>query len=289
MKGIVLAGGSGTRLDPMTRVVGKQLQPVYDKPMIYYPLATLLDAGIRDVLLISSPGDTPRFQDLLGDGSQWGMSIGYAIQRRPEGIAQALIIGSDFIAGEEVVLILGDNIFHGETGLAETVRTFAAGATVFGYPVTNPTRYGVVELDRAGSVLSLEEKPLHPRSNLAVTGLYVYDATAVDIARGLQPSDRGELEITELNRWYAQKGLLKVVTIGRGTAWLDSGTHASLLDAANFVATIERRQGLKIACLEEIALIRGFIDESDLEESVSGMPESAYRAYLERVLREAKT
>lgn len=289
MKGIVLAGGSGTRLDPMTRVVGKQLQPVYDKPMIYYPLATLLDAGIRDVLLISSPGDTPRFQDLLGDGSQWGMSIGYAIQRRPEGIAQALIIGSDFIAGEEVVLILGDNIFHGETGLAETVRTFGAGATVFGYPVTNPTRYGVVELDRAGSVLSLEEKPLHPRSNLAVTGLYVYDASAADIARGLQPSDRGELEITELNRWYAQQGLLKVVTIGRGTAWLDSGTHASLLDAANFVATIERRQGLKIACLEEIALIRGFIGVSDLEVSVSGMPESAYRAYLERVLREART
>jgi glucose-1-phosphate thymidylyltransferase len=286
MKGIVLAGGSGTRLDPVTRVAGKQLQPVYDKPMIYYPLATFLEAGIREVLVISTPSDTPRLRDLLGDGAQWGMSIEYAVQNAPRGIAESLVIGRQFIGSDHVALILGDNIFHGDIGFHEAVASFDGGASVFVYPVLDPHRYGVIELATDGSVLSIEEKPRSPRSHLAITGLYLYDSKAVDVASSLEPSARGEIEITDVNRWYAGRGDLNVVTIGRGAAWLDSGTHESLLDAANFVATIERRQGLKIACLEEIAYSRGFITLTELASTIAAMPPSQYRDYLDRVASE---
>jgi glucose-1-phosphate thymidylyltransferase len=286
MKGIVLAGGTGSRLDPVTRVACKQLQPVYDKPMIYYPLSTLLEAGIRTVLLISTPSDITRFEELLGDGSQWGMEISYATQVRPAGIAESLIIGEDFIDGDDVVLILGDNIFHGDIGLVDAVSSFGGGATIFGYPVRDPERYGVVEVADDGSVVSIVEKPREPRSNIAVTGLYIYEPSVVDVAGRLTPSDRGELEITDVNRWYAEQGRLSVVTIPRGAAWLDSGTHESLLDASNFVATIERRQGLKIACLEEIALANGAITRDALVASVDSMPASSYREYLVRILGE---
>jgi len=285
VKGIILAGGSGSRLDPITRVASKQLQPVYDKPMIYYPLATLMEAGIREMLLISTPHDVSRFEALLGDGSRWGIDLTYAEQPRPEGIAQALLIGADFIAGDSVALILGDNIFHGDFGFGELVEYFTSGAVVFAYPVKDPERYGVVELD-GDRVVALVEKPEDPRSNLAVPGLYVYDVRAVEITRGLEPSVRGELEITDLNRAYLDMGELRAMQLRRGVAWLDSGTHASLLEASNFIATIERRQGIKIACLEEVALDHGFISPEDLSDVISQMPASEYREYLETVLAE---
>jgi glucose-1-phosphate thymidylyltransferase len=287
MKGIVLAGGAGSRLDPITRVASKQLQPVYDKPMVYYPLATLLSAAIRHVLVISTPDDVPRFEALLGDGSQWGMELEYAVQEEPRGIAQAFLIGEAFIGTDNVTLILGDNIFHGDIDLEGIVDRFSGGATIFGYPVRNPQRYGVVELDVDGHVLSMVEKPAAPPSNLAVPGLYVYDAEVVSIAKNLQPSNRGELEITDVNRAYADRDALSVIQLGQGIAWLDSGTHESLLDAANFVATIERRQGLKIACLEEIAFQRGYVDATAIRSLVEGMPQSGYRTYLESLLSQA--
>ncbi|MEX2653201.1 MAG: glucose-1-phosphate thymidylyltransferase RfbA [Acidimicrobiia bacterium] len=284
MKGIVLAGGAGSRLDPITRVASKQLQPVYDKPMVYYPLATLLDSGIRDILLISTPDDTPRFESLLGDGRQWGVSISYGVQAAPGGIAQAFLVGGDFIAGDSVALILGDNIFYGDLGLPAVVEGFIEGALIFGYPVSDPGRYGVVEVGENGRALSLEEKPERPRSNLAVPGLYLYDAGVVEIAKQLSPSDRGELEITDINNTYLERGQLRVIRLGQGVAWLDSGTHDSLLEAANFIATIERRQGLKIACLEEIAFRLGYVDEAHMLGLITGMPESGYRDYLERMM-----
>lgn len=286
MKGIVLAGGAGSRLDPMTRVAVKQLQPVYDKPMIYYPLATLLEAGLREILLISTPADVPRFEALLGNGSQWGIRLTYAVQPEPKGIAEALLIGSDFIAGESVALILGDNIFHGNIQLKGIVDSFSTGAVIFGYPVNDPRRYGVVELDDDNRVISLVEKPESSLSNLAIPGLYLYDNQASYLASLLAPSARGELEITDLNQAYFELGQLRAVPLGRGIAWLDSGTHESLLEAANFIATIERRQGLKIACLEEIALQMGYITVGQLHAVIDEIPDSGYRAYLERVASE---
>ncbi len=284
MKGIVLAGGAGSRLDPITRVASKQLQPVYDKPMIYYPIATLMDAGISDILLISTEHDVPRFADLLGDGSQWGISIQYAIQERPEGIAQAFLIGANFIGGESVALILGDNIFYGGNGFREHVERFDAGATIFGYPVRDARRYGVVEIGDRGQVLSVEEKPQSPRSNLAIPGFYLYDDRVVEFARRQTPSARGELEITDLNATYLELGELNAVRLGRGVAWLDSGTHESLLQAANFIATIEARQGYKIACLEEIAYEQGYLSRAALADLVASMPVSGYSDYLRDVV-----
>ena len=286
MKGIVLAGGAGSRLDPITRVASKQLQPVYDKPMIYYPLATLMLAGIRDLLIITTPHDGPRFEELLGDGSQWGIVITYATQAKPQGIAQAFIVGAEFVGGDPVALILGDNIFYGYMGLEDAVRGFSDGAMVFAYPVGDPERYGVVEFDESGRAVSLEEKPAKPKSRYAVPGLYLYDGRVVDVARNLEPSGRGELEITDLNRVYLGWGELMVNVLGRGVAWLDSGTHDSLLEAANFIATIERRQGRKIACLEEIAYRSGYVDLDDMRRLVDAMPNSSYRGYLEGVLEE---
>ena len=286
MKGIVLAGGAGTRLYPLTQVASKQLQPVYDKPMVYYPLATSLGAGIRDVLLISTPHDVPRFESLLGNGSQWGMDITYAVQPEPRGIAQAFLIGSTFVDGEAVALILGDNIFHGNIGLGPLVASFTSGAHIFGYPVRDPERYGVVDLDADDNVRSLVEKPSEPISNLAVPGLYLYDDRVVEMTEGLQPSGRGELEITDLNQAYLDRGELVATRLGRGIAWLDSGTHESLLEASNFIATIEHRQGLKIACLEEIALRTGAISFPEFEALVDDMAHSSYREYLERVVAE---
>ena len=284
MKGIVLAGGAGSRLYPLTRVASKQLQPVYDKPMIYYPLGTLMSAGIREVLLITTPEDIGRFEYLLGDGSQWGIDLSYAVQPEPKGIAQAFLVGEEFIAGESVTLILGDNIFYGRIGLEEVVGEFQQGAYVFGYPVADPERYGVVDFDSAGKVLSIEEKPAQPKSRYAVPGLYVYDDQVVDIAKNMAPSARGELEITDVNRAYLGAGTLHVQLFDRGVAWLDSGTHDSLLEAANFIATIEHRQGIKIACLEEIALERGFVSEEQVAVVVANMPNSGYRTYLEALL-----
>jgi len=286
MKGIVLAGGAGSRLDPITRVASKQLQPVYDKPMIFYPLATLMDAGIREILLISTPEDTPRFESLLGDGSQWGIDLRYAVQAQPRGIAEAFLVGEGFISDDSVALILGDNIFYGDLGLSRLVDGFESGAVVFGYPVQDPQRYGVVEIDGDGRVVSLEEKPMSPRSNLAVPGFYLYDQRVVDVAKSLSPSARGELEITDVNRFYMGEGSLRAIRLGRGIAWLDSGTHESLLEAANFIATIEHRQGLKIACLEEVALTKGFVTTGRLRELLAGMPASAYREYVQRVVDE---
>ena len=285
VKGIVLAGGSGTRLDPITRVASKQLQPVYDKPMVYYPLATLMEAGIRDILVISTPTDIPRFEALLGDGSQWGIAIEYAIQGEPKGIAEALIIGQAFIGGQPVALILGDNIFHGDFGLADIIATFDHGAVIFAHPVKDPRRYGVVEID-GSNVVSIEEKPERPRSQFAIPGLYLYDHRAPELASRLRPSARGELEITDLNRTYLERGELSARKLERGIAWLDSGTHDALLEAANFIATIERRQGVKIACLEEIAYRMGHLDAAGLAALVAGMPASSYREYLEDVLGE---
>jgi glucose-1-phosphate thymidylyltransferase len=287
VKGIVLAGGAGSRLDPITRVASKQLQPVYDKPMIYYPLATLMEAGIGDILLITTPDDVPRFQELLGSGDRFGISLEYAIQPEPRGIAEAFVIGEEFIAGDPVTLILGDNIFYGAIGLESIVRNLGIGAVIFGYPVRDPERYGVVEFDDDGRVLGLEEKPSRPRSKYAIPGVYVYDDQVVEIARAVKPSDRGEKEITDVNRAYLERGELHVSLMDRGVAWLDSGTHDSLLDAANFVATVEHRQSIKIACLEEVALRAGFLDHRQLQSIVDGMPGSSYRQYLERVLDES--
>jgi len=287
-KGIVLAGGAGSRLYPLTLVASKQLQPVYDKPMIYYPLATLMAAGIRDILLISTPHDIPRFQSLLGDGSRWGISLSYAVQPEPKGIAQAFLIGEQFIDRQPVCLILGDNIFYGKMHLDRLVADFSVGARIFGYYVTDPERYGVVEFDNDGKVLSIEEKPAQPKSHYAVPGLYLYDEQICEVARSIAPSARGELEITDVNLDYLHRGQLQVERLGRGIAWLDTGTHKSLLEAGNFIETLEARQGLKIACLEEISLRRGFIDCTVMEQVIAATPASSYREYLQRVLQEAQ-
>jgi glucose-1-phosphate thymidylyltransferase len=285
-KGIVLAGGAGTRLYPLTLVASKQLQPVYDKPMIYYPLSTLMMAGINDILIISTPQDTPRFEALLGDGRRWGISLTYKVQPEPKGIAQAFLVGEEFIDGNAVCLILGDNIFYGKLELDRIVGDFLDGATIFGYPVTDPERYGVVEFDRSGKVLSIEEKPAQPKSHYAVPGLYLYDRNVVEITRNLKPSPRGELEITDVNLEYLQRGALRVEKLGRGIAWLDTGTHMSLLEASHFIGTLEARQGLKIACLEEIAFRMGFIDQAQMGTLIQETPRSSYRDYLEMVLRD---
>jgi glucose-1-phosphate thymidylyltransferase len=285
-KGIVLAGGAGNRLYPLTLVASKQLQPVYDKPMIYYPLATLMMAGIEDILIISTPQDIPRFEALLGDGSRFGINLTYKVQPEPKGIAQAFLIGEDFIANDPVCLILGDNIFYGKMGLDRIAGSFTQGAMVFGYPVHDPERYGVVEFDKEGKVLSIEEKPAKPKSHFAVPGLYLYDGNVVDITKNLKPSVRGELEITDVNLAYLQRGELQVEKLGRGVAWLDTGTHTSLLEASHFIGTLEARQGLKIACLEEIAFRKGFINAAGLERIIGETPKSSYRDYLTQVVRE---
>lgn len=287
MKGIILAGGSGSRLYPATRVVSKQLLPVYDKPMVYYPLTTLMLAGIRDVLLISTPQDTPRFSQLLGDGRDWGLNITYAVQDKPAGIAQAFIIGADFIGSDACALVLGDNIFYGDA-LATDMQAAARkpqGATVFAYPVSDPQRYGVVEFDGGCKAVSIEEKPARPKSRYAVTGLYFYDNGVLDIARGIRPSARGELEITDVNREYLRRGTLDVMVMGRGMAWLDTGTHASLLEASMFIETIEKRQGLKVACPEEVAWRMGYIDAQALDR-LAAQAGSDYGRYLRELLNE---
>ncbi|MGD9608412.1 MAG: glucose-1-phosphate thymidylyltransferase RfbA [Desulfovibrionaceae bacterium] len=289
MKGIILAGGSGTRLYPITRVVSKQLLPVYDKPMIYYPLSVLMLAGIRDILIISTPTDLPRFQEMLGDGTQYGMTFSYKVQPRPEGLAQAFLIGEDFIGNDSVCLVLGDNIFYGQ-GLAHVLQraaTLTQGGIIFGYKVRDPERYGVVEFDAQKRVISIEEKPTRPKSKYAVTGLYFYDNAVVSVARSLKPSARGELEITDLNNVYLRQGRLTVEFLGRGYAWLDTGTHESLLQAASFVQVIQERQGVPVACLEEIAFRMGYIDAAQVEVLASDMLKNGYGRYLMEMIREA--
>jgi len=284
MRGMMLAGGAGTRLFPLSRVSSKQLQPVYDKPMIYYPLATLMSAGIREIHLISTPHDLPVFREVLGDGHQWGVDLSYGAQPEPGGIAQAVVIGENFIQSEPFTLVLGDNIFHGPIGLGREVANHDGGAVIWGYPVDDPQRYGVIEFDEFGAVLSIEEKPDDPRSDLAVPGLYVYDGTAVVRAKDLEPSARGELEITDLNLSFLNDGELRAVELERNITWLDSGTHESLLDSSNFIAAIEKRQGYKVACLEEVAFNMGFVSGDEIAHTIEAMPRSPYRSYCERAI-----
>jgi len=288
MKGIILAGGSGTRLHPVTQVISKQLLPVYDKPMIYYPLSVLLLAGIKEILVISTPEDTPRFEQLLGSGEQWGISLQYAVQPSPDGLAQAFLIGKEFLSGEPCCLVLGDNIFYG-FDLPKSLREAASrdnGATVFAYPVLDPERYGVVEFDEQRRAVSIEEKPVKPKSRYAVTGIYFYDPQVIGVAENLKPSPRGELEITDVNRWYLERGQLRTEVLSRGIAWLDTGTHDSLIEAGTFIQTIEKRQGLKVACIEEIVYRFGYIDAAQLKALAGKIAKSTYGQYLLRLLEE---
>ena len=284
--GFVLAGGAGTRLYPLTLVASKQLQPVYDKPMIYYPLSTLMRAGVQDILIISTPQDTPRFKDLLGDGSRYGIRLSYAVQLEPKGIAQAFLVGEEFIGNDSVSLILGDNIFYGKMGLTKIFSEFNEGAKVFGYPVKDPERYGVVEFDKNGVAVGIEEKPHKPKSHYAVPGLYLYDNKVVEITKQIKPSARGELEITDLNVEYLRRGELMVEKLERGIAWLDTGTHMSLLEASHFIGTLEARQGLKIACLEEVAYRKGYLTRDEFAKVMADTPKSSYREYLEMVFND---
>jgi len=285
-KGIVLAGGAGTRLYPLTLVASKQLQPVYDKPMIYYPLSTLMRAGVQDVLIISTPHDTPRFEQLLGDGSRFGIKISYAVQPEPKGIAQAFLVGEEFIGDDAVSLILGDNIFYGKMDLSRVFSEFDSGAKVFGYPVHDPERYGVVEFDASGKAIGIEEKPTKPKSHYAVPGLYLYDNQVVEITKKMKPSDRGELEITDVNVEYLNREQLHVEKLERGIAWLDTGTHMSLLEASHFIGTLEARQGLKIACLEEVAYRKGYLSRDEMAKVIYDTPKSSYREYLEMIFND---